>query len=336
MFAVRTMHKVGDTWSRTSHGSRIVFSCAPVVFANQTVACSTLARLGRAERGIRTCEPSDLRLGLDAVEETIFPTALEATTARHRRDRNSLSSGRVKTADFVMAIERAMQETPLRTVQDVAHCDARWELLRVAVSEAANECLTGKQERPWERNRMCKEAAAERLNMVRERVRLQNELGGAFEGIDKELADKLAFSSSLFPRMRRRYRRARQRQAEAELQEALTRQQMSEARRLAHSLARRCRRTKKRRRYNRAARDAPTTLACKALFGKEAGEGGTSADLPGNDKEGARSRREDARDTGGADQRRTRKGWSTRKKRCQGHDNVLFLKNTVEKSRPTV
>ena len=82
-------------------------------------------------------------------------------------------------------------------MQDVAHCDASWEPLRVAVGEAANECFAGNQERPWERDRMCKEAAAERLNMVRERVRLQNELGGASEGIGKELADKLAFSSSL-------------------------------------------------------------------------------------------------------------------------------------------
>ena len=135
-----------------------------------------------------------------------------------------------------------MQETPWRTVQDVAHCDAGWEPLRVAVGEAANECFAGNQERPWKRDRMCKEAPAERLNMV-ERVRLHNEVGAASEGIGKELADKLAFSSSLCRRMRRRYRRARQRRAEAERQEALTRQQMSEARRLAHSLACRCRRT---------------------------------------------------------------------------------------------
>ena len=163
--------------------------------------------------------------------------------------------------------------------------------------------------------------------MVRERVRLQNELGGASEGIDKELADKLAFSSSLCRRMRRRHRRARQRQADAELQEALTRQQMSDWPTVWRVDAE----EQKRRRHDRAARDAPTTTECKASFGKEAGEGGTSADLPRNDKEGSRSRMGKTRDTGGADHRRARKGWSTREKQCQGHDNV-FLKNTVEKN----
>ena len=74
--------------------------------------------------------------------------------------------------------------------------------------------------------------------MVRERVRLHNELGGASKGNVKELADKLTFSSSLCRRMRKTYRRARQRQAERRV--ALTSQQMSQAHRLAHSLARRC------------------------------------------------------------------------------------------------
>ena len=128
--------------------------------------------------------------------------------------------------------------------------------------------LQGTKRDHGKEDRMYTEAAAERLNMVRERVRLHNELGGASEGIEKELADKLALSSSLCRKMRRRHRRARQRQVERRV--ALTNQQMP--------------RNKKRRRYNRAARDAPTTTEYKAPFGKDAGEGGTSADLPRTDK----------------------------------------------------
>ena len=82
-----------SSYRSLQHRVRPAFRSHTSCLVNQTVACSTLARLGRAVRRIRTCEPRDLRLGLDAVEEPIFPTALEATTARHRRDRSSLPVG---------------------------------------------------------------------------------------------------------------------------------------------------------------------------------------------------------------------------------------------------
>ena len=117
MFAVHTMHKVGDTSFRTSHGSNIDFylrtsgMCEP----NSGVLNIGGTRTRSAKNpDVRTTGSSaavrDLRLGVDEVEESILPIALEATTARHMRDPLQLASGKVKKAEFVMAVERAMQE----------------------------------------------------------------------------------------------------------------------------------------------------------------------------------------------------------------------------------
>ena len=104
--------------------------------------------------------------------------------------------------------------------------------LSAGSERGSKRVLCRKPRETMERDRMCKEAAAERLNVV-ERVRLHSEAGAASEGNIKELAGKLANLASLCRRMRKRYRRARQRQTEGKLQEALTRQQKPEARRLA-------------------------------------------------------------------------------------------------------
>ena len=98
MFALRTMHKVGDTFFRTSHISRMDFlSAPPVVFCEPNRGVLNIGETGTRSAknpNVRSTGSStavrDFRLGLDEVAEPIFPTALEATTARHRRDRSSL------------------------------------------------------------------------------------------------------------------------------------------------------------------------------------------------------------------------------------------------------